>query len=678
MTDAPSPRQPSGETLPPAEDETRFAPKENGGEHKDENSAPAAKKRLKTSLDVVSEHAAEEESARQEDSERKARGDALFWNLCLGLFALIVISAGYIVYEKFSQLPDPVKDAREALEDNHAQLLKKQEQLREIRNRTAPKEQLLSLLDIFEHTASDLEETQKSIEKEKMRVAGIRGEIRSYFERYRQHARAKARGRKFDILKTSHSGKTYLNVEITRVENEFVRIMHEQGSTSIPAGDLPDDIREMLAYGDPLNITAMNQTDASLKSPVIRRAPSPAPAAAPVPQPAKKKVVVEDLDPPAGKPKIETPTHTGDSGSSSSGNMWVPPPILRFPPCNNDIPAMKTIIHPLAAILLAWSAGASETWSTSPAEAMQQAAAQNKGVMLEFTGSDWCGACIMQKKQALSLPEIQTAISRSFIPVELDYPRKKQQDAQTKTSLETYKKSYGITGFPTLVFADAQGRPIHTVVGYANPAQVMQDTKKAAEALNTQQSLTNKLAEKLTDQQRRDTLVQLLKTVPQSSIRTFYKPALAELEKLDPQDASGILAKLHRDDLLHAQKLEWADTFRKKNIHILADQNPDEALSIMDSYLKKNGLLPEVKQAVLMQKVYLLMQQNRVNELEQPLKEGVALLPESFEGKAFSKLLDKLPEIKKERGLLKPGEEPPLPPGAIRATKMIVPTAPAK
>lgn len=43
MTDAPAPRQPSSETLPPAEDETRFAPKENGGEHKDENSASAAK-----------------------------------------------------------------------------------------------------------------------------------------------------------------------------------------------------------------------------------------------------------------------------------------------------------------------------------------------------------------------------------------------------------------------------------------------------------------------------------------------------------------------------------------------------------------------------------------------------------------------------------------------------------
>ena len=88
----------------------------------------------------------------------------------------------------------------------------------------------------------------------------------------------------------------------------------------------------MLAYGDPLNITAMNQTDASLTSPVIRRAPSPAPAAAPVPQPAKKQVVVEDLDPPAGKPKIETPTHTGDSASSSSGNMWVPTAHSPLPP----------------------------------------------------------------------------------------------------------------------------------------------------------------------------------------------------------------------------------------------------------------------------------------------------------------------------------------------------------
>lgn len=98
----------------------------------------------------------------------------------------------------------------------------------------------------------------------------------------------------------------------------------------------------------------------------------------------------------------------------------------------------------------------------------------------------------------------------------------------------------------------------------------------------------------------------------------------------------------------------------------------------MDSYLKKNGLLPEVKQAVLMQKVYLLMQQNRVNELNSLSKKALLSSRKVLKEKRSAKLLDKLPEIKKERGLLKPGGRAPLPPGAIRATKMIVPTAPAK
>ena len=43
MTDAPCSQTAVRRNSPPAEDETRFAPKENGGEHKDENSVPAAK-----------------------------------------------------------------------------------------------------------------------------------------------------------------------------------------------------------------------------------------------------------------------------------------------------------------------------------------------------------------------------------------------------------------------------------------------------------------------------------------------------------------------------------------------------------------------------------------------------------------------------------------------------------
>lgn len=333
MNDPSPDKTPSDGNLSPAEDESRFAPKPEGNE-KNNAAAKQTGKRPEPSPDVISNHAEEEEKEKggQEDDAQQAKSDALFWNLCLGLAALIVIGAGYIVYEKFSQLPNPVKEARETLAANQALLLEKQTHLKAVRDKTIPKEQLLRLLDIFEKTAGDLEDTQKSIEKEKMRVAGIRGEIRSYYDRYRQFARAKARGRKFDILRTVHSGKTYLNVEITRVENEFVRITHEQGSTSIPAGDLSDEMRELLAYGDPLNITAMNQADANLQPPVIERRPAPMREPAPAPVQPKKKVVVENLDPPSGNPRIETPTHTDDSTAPASGNIWVPPAHSPLPP----------------------------------------------------------------------------------------------------------------------------------------------------------------------------------------------------------------------------------------------------------------------------------------------------------------------------------------------------------
>ena len=46
---------------------------------------------------------------------------------------------------------------------------------------------------------------------------------------------------------------------------------------------------------------------------------------------------------------------------------------------------MKTLILPLVAALLAGVAGASDAWSTNPAEAMQQAAARKTQVSNRFS-----------------------------------------------------------------------------------------------------------------------------------------------------------------------------------------------------------------------------------------------------------------------------------------------------
>ena len=46
-----------------------------------------------------------------------------------------------------------------------------------------------------------------------------------------------------------------------------------------------------------------------------------------------------------------------------------------------------------------------EGWSTDVEAAVAQAKKENKAVLVEFTGSDWCPPCIMMRKNVFSKKE---------------------------------------------------------------------------------------------------------------------------------------------------------------------------------------------------------------------------------------------------------------------------------
>jgi thioredoxin-related protein len=126
----------------------------------------------------------------------------------------------------------------------------------------------------------------------------------------------------------------------------------------------------------------------------------------------------------------------------------------------------------LFAVLLAFlsfaNVAAAGDWPTDYTKALETAKIQNKRVLLDFTGSDWCGPCIQFKKQVFSRPEFAAYVEKNLLLVEIDYPQRKKQPAELVKQNERLSKQYSIEekGFPTVVLLDPNGKILRELTGY--------------------------------------------------------------------------------------------------------------------------------------------------------------------------------------------------------------------
>ncbi len=128
---------------------------------------------------------------------------------------------------------------------------------------------------------------------------------------------------------------------------------------------------------------------------------------------------------------------------------------------------MKKLLLAALAITVIWQANAAgNAWLTDLPKAQAQAKTENKIVLLDFTGSDWCGWCIKFRKEVVDTAEFQGYADKHVVLVELDYPRHKEQSGDLKKANAALKNKYKVTGFPTLVVLDQDGREIGRQVGF--------------------------------------------------------------------------------------------------------------------------------------------------------------------------------------------------------------------
>jgi len=121
---------------------------------------------------------------------------------------------------------------------------------------------------------------------------------------------------------------------------------------------------------------------------------------------------------------------------------------------------LRTYLALAASLLCLSTLAHAAEWQTDYNQALAQAAKEKKFVLLNFTGSDWCGYCMGMTKSVFSLPEFQEFADQNLVLVEIDFPRDKPQSPTLKAQNKRLEKKYKVEGYPTIFLLDSHGRKV--------------------------------------------------------------------------------------------------------------------------------------------------------------------------------------------------------------------------
>ena len=120
---------------------------------------------------------------------------------------------------------------------------------------------------------------------------------------------------------------------------------------------------------------------------------------------------------------------------------------------------MKKWLTILAAMAIGAGALAAEGWLTDFEKAKEQAKAEDKHILIDFSGSDWCGWCIKLDKEVFAQKAFKDYVEESLVLVLADFPRdKSKQSDELKKQNEALAKKYGVRSFPTVYVLSPEGK----------------------------------------------------------------------------------------------------------------------------------------------------------------------------------------------------------------------------
>lgn len=112
-----------------------------------------------------------------------------------------------------------------------------------------------------------------------------------------------------------------------------------------------------------------------------------------------------------------------------------------------------------ATALLAQPSLADENWLYDFDEAAAAAAESGKDLLVDFTGSDWCGWCHKLNDEVFDHQVFLDGVADQYVLVKLDFPRSDEAKAKVPNPERNaeLQAEHGVRGFPTILLMTAEG-----------------------------------------------------------------------------------------------------------------------------------------------------------------------------------------------------------------------------
>ncbi len=231
-------------------------------------------------------------------------------------------------------------------------------------------------------------------------------------------------------------------------------------------------------------------------------------------------------------------------------------------------------------------------WRPGLEAARKEAADRGRCTFLYFR-ADWCSPCRLMGQGTFLLPAVAQFINRHFVPVKID-------DSKGRSEVS---KRYEVRVYPSVLFLDPGGQPLHMVLGPREPKpfyRIMKQVEEVPRLMERQHAHPDSLKANFALGNALATLNHLRRAAP-------YLKKAAEL---DPENEAGRRSQARL--ILAVVPLE--------------DGNSKEALANLEAWLKAFPDAPEVPVAVWYQGT-ILYQDGNLAEAKRYFEEIVRRFP---------------------------------------------------